>query len=1054
MEKKPNINNKRKGYTYKQLELNSSFERKIYNNTPKFSSNIHIINGKERELNNKYKLYSDILFDDKIRDGNSPNNKKNITSKVIKIENNINDFNNYDNNVKNGKWRKKEITGSKSDNKINLKFFSTRNNSMNNMMSTKTVNSNNNKNSDNIVFSNNNNIMLIDKNTSYNSERLDVRNVIKINKLKDDYIDFLKKEYEDKSKNNTQLDINNKELLKKCDKLIYDNHILSDELTDRANKLNKIVQENTLMKAEYDKSMINLSKLQQKIKLYEDQLNLFKSNNENYQKIIRELKLQNEQLNKNLNKMKNSYEDKLKKQEDLYKNEIEDMKINIAKLYDNKIQEEKKNETKIKALTEEIKELNEKNKILEMDLKDKQNVIELMYKDNEKLNNDNKNKNFQIEQRAKQIEDLKSLIQHKENLINTIRIDDKTFLNKSNSYSFVKLDGSEILSENLTRLINDNEDNRMKIEVLNNRMKSIAEIRKKYNSLIKEYKTFNDDNKIPYNLLNNSLDKINNNTYNNSKNIFPIKSELKKINNMDLSQNDIPIYNRNNTYKGNTTINAASRNYKNFLNKKELRNFATNSEYKENTFDDIKIDNNRKYGTINNTKNNKIIKTNIKENNKEDLKINKIKSIKKYIIDDIEKKPKTPESFNIFGKSGALFKGRNYYKNGEKKNKKMEEDNNEEVYEKDESKDFDQFKLENNTYRPNYNFYKEEIFNIRNNNGIMISAENEDVDESKYTGMIYYLYGIDRNDYLHSFDINNKRWLEKKKIYEINLDDKSNTFKKDYQYEGTLLYNTLEGIYILTGENTDILYYFNSKTNMITKICKFNNSHNNGSIMFDENSNCLYVFGGKKINSCEYYSFNDKKIYKLPNLISDRANSSFIISNNKIFGFFGFSYEKNDYVKTIEYIDFYKKDRWFELNNIKLLKNDIFFDVESISTMYYKHNKNLIFIYSGIQGQDEDFITEYYLLYDVKNNTMDKINKWELNQYKYMGKKWREYEMKETDPNGFHFAKNTRFILMPEDCIPLGYNRNDLIDVMIDYKNNVHFINQEKQKIDIYRGAM
>ena len=240
---------------------------------------------------------------------------------------------------------------------------------------------------------------------------------------------------------------------------------------------------------------------------------------------------------------------------------------------------------------------------------------------------------------------------------------------------------------------------------------------------------------------------------------------------------------------------------------------------------------------------------------------------------------------------------------------------------------------------------------------------------------IYYLYGIDRNDDFHTFNINEKKWMEIRKIYEIELDEKSDTFKKDYQYDGTLLYNNLIGLYILTGAKTDTLYYFNSLTNKITKICKFNNSHDNGSIMYDSNNNCLYVFGGKKITSCEYFSFNDKKVYKLPDLIYDRANASFIVSNNKIFGFFGFSYSKDTFAKTIEYMDYNRKDKWVELKNIQFLKDDISFDTESVSTMYYRQNQNQILIYCGIHGDEEEFVTEYYLLYDSKNNTMDKINK-------------------------------------------------------------------------------
>ena len=52
--------------------------------------------------------------------------------------------------------------------------------------------------------------------------------------------------------------------------------------------------------------------------------------------------------------------------------------------------------------------------------------------------------------------------------------------------------------------------------------------------------------------------------------------------------------------------------------------------------------------------------------------------------------------------------------------------------------------------------------------------------------------------------------------------------------------------------------------------------------MLDKEYNRLFVFGGKNTVSCEYYSFNDKKIYKLPDLTIDRANASYIVSNNKV----------------------------------------------------------------------------------------------------------------------------------------------------------------------------
>ena len=63
---------------------------------------------------------------------------------------------------------------------------------------------------------------------------------------------------------------------------------------------------------------------------------------------------------------------------------------------------------------------------------------------------------------------------------------------------------------------------------------------------------------------------------------------------------------------------------------------------------------------------------------------------------------------------------------------------------------------------------------------------------------------------------------------------------------------------------------------------------------------------------------------------------------------------------------------------------------------------------------------------------MDKINKWEINQYKYVGEKWKEYENKIFDPKGYHFAKNSRFISIPINCVPEGYNEDSLIAVFVE----------------------
>ena len=1038
------------------------------------------------------------------------NNNKNIT---VKKKNNINyieeDNNNYVNEIsedKNQKIFKGFLNNfnqmneydtyvfpvSAKDNITSIEetnIYNNNNNKKNNSSKNKSIKNVNMKTNNVIDIKNIKNINLntnihpssLSPNKSnplYNeniNEQYDSKYSLKMNKIKDDYIDFLQKEFEDNAKKSIKLDSNNKELLKKCDDLIHDNRILSNLLSERTTHLNNIIQENLTVKSELDKSLITNQKNEQKLEFYEEQFNLYKASNENYQKIIQELKDQIAQLNLNITQIqKTNEEDKEQAEKDYQNNlkiELDNNKKEIEDLYENKIKEEKEmHDQKIDEMLEHIKTLEEKNDELSNELNKKNNMFELVCKENEKLTGENNLFRKEVEQYSNQISEFNTIIKHKDNIISNLKLENlnnEKLLNKSSSCSMMKFDGSEYINENISKLITDNEENKMKIELLNNKIKNFDEIEKKYNEIMNANKTLslseklssqlNSNNTSPKNSTSithfnyNNFNEIKNSTYQKNSTsgsniranyrsfVSPKKLELQGIEDSrpnspkiikTNNNNMVTLNDKNNTFnkyknKGNTIV-IPKNNIQNNKDKDKNVTYTNDHNIKKNIFNNNVI--------INKTKNKidreiKVTKRTAQTNLKEEKDIKEISLSKK-----LETSP-SPIAVRYYNKNSNKDAGVN------ENNKEIEKG-------KDETN-----KKKNFTYKP-----REIGVNLNNNefeqkNGVpkitIIYPENEKEENIKET---YYLYGIDRDDLFHVFDINNRKWSELKKITDIK--DMSNTFKKDYQYEGTILYNTLTGLYILTGQKTDILYFYNSLTNTITKICKFNLGHDNGSLFLDNNSNCLFVFGGKNIKSCEYYSFNDKRIYKLPDLTTDRANASYIVSNNKIFAFFGFNYSRNTYCNSIEYIDYIRKDRWLELKNIQLLKNNISFDMESVSTMYYNNNPNLIMIYCGIQGDEEDFITEYYLIYDAQKNTMDRINKWNVQQYKSMGKNWKSYIFKKSDPKGFHFAKNSRFLKLPMNNNYDGYNYKDNIDVLIDYKNNVHFILQDKQKIDIYKNEL
>ena len=1021
-----------------RYNMNSSFEDDKKEINSKASPNITLINGMDNNdsnSNKKSNLFNG-SYDSKIKGIYPLFNKKKIVPHLDKnMEFEYNDINDY---LIPNKLDTSSLTEISFINKQNRDSqLLIKNYSLNTY-----INNTFHNNIDNSIVTNNNNVLLIDNNKSTHADRLDPKNAIKINKIKDTYIDFLQKQNEDHNKLNFSLDSNNKRLLSKCNGLIKDNISLNKTLNEKSNRLNKIVQENINIKTRFDKLAFTNNKNEQKIKYYEEQIVYFKNNNENYKKIIDELKEQNQKLNLNLNQLRDNKEQDMNELEEKYKNKID----NIKKDLNDEIKELKeKYEEKINELNNEIKHIKFLNKELTKELESKDSVIKIMYKDNQKIITQNKLNIIKLEQNAKQIQDLNKILQTKETMINSLKTkdteSDKLFLSKSNSCSYMKLEGSDFLSENLTKLLNDNEENKMKIEYLHDKIKNMAEIEKKCDELIEKSSS---SGKVSYKIrsVGNSRERrYDNQSYYESKNTK--KNTLKKYcmqnseinfikNKLDLefSQNskNSPAKNNNNSkmiYLSNNSSykDNSAKNSDNFYKNNSFdRNNITTTEYQIDTYK-----NSIKYSDEKNAKNN------LKNNN---LKIIEIGKIKKSPEDEI---------------SNIIYKGRNFFKGGDYR-KKYSNKQNEKSEKSVTNPKIKVFEDEKDDFKKPQNLNKNSINYFKRRSSDQIIVINQDEQKEEKTNIYYYLYGIDRNNYLHIFDICNKRWITNKKIFEINLDKNAESFRKDYQYEGTLLYNLLTGVYILTGEKTDTLYYYNSLTETISKICKLNYGHNNGSMKYDEKKLRIYILGGKNTTNCEYYSLEDKKVYKMPNLNKDRANGSFIISQNKLFGFFGFCYKEDNYVNSIEYLDLEKMDKWEELIDIKFLKENILFNVESVATMYYKNDKNKILIYCGIQGEDEEFITEYYLLYDTINNSINKINKWEVNQYKNLGKIWKEYNLTEDDPKGFHFAKNSNFISLDENINIFGYNDKRKKDIMIDYKNNVHIISQDKEKIDIYRS--
>ena len=753
-------------------------------------------------------------------------------------------------------------------------------------------------------------------------------------------------------------------------------------------------------------------------------------------------------------------------------------------------------------IDDELNLIKNQNLIYLNNLKSKDNTIELMTKENEKLLKENKEYKKQIENlnsTIKEKNDIINVLKNKEGILatdNIIKNENKknedlkicysqenisfNFLSNNinnnkvknissdnykeeivnSSFNIINNKNNEKINQSIDKLIFDNEENKMKIEMLNNKLKSFDDFEKKYFEFINNNKNEKNNQIDNHNAEKNFryLNLINDNNETN------IKKEI--INDYKLDENE--------------------KNLNDDEKEKDLFNDISN--------ENLDLKSYKKYKAKDNKENDELILKN--ENDEEESKKKEEndnqkkeeKEIEKVNKEEKEKEEKEEKKEIKKYRYGFMYRRRLMKEKSEKEKKEKEEKEREErekkeekdIYNKDEEKKAEKEEINKHGMKEKLKDEKYEIketvremnrkrnytHNPKSKKRFKISDEL-DVTEINTSSPVVpqnlsfsvedknnnienmYLFGIDRNDLLHIFDVRKKRW-SKKKILEI--EDISDTFQKDYQYEGTILYNTLSGLFILTGKKLDVLYYYNAQNETINKICKFNNSHDNGSLMLEKEYNRLFVFGGKNTISCEYYSFNDKKVNIIPDLNKERANASFVSCNDKIFAFFGFSYEKNKYSESIEYIDNKKLDKWYELKDINILNKEVTFDVESISTIPMNDNKDKILIYAGIKGENEDFIVNNYYIFDTKENAIDIINKWNSKMFRFTGTRWRNYTLSKRDPAGFHFAKNSNFLEIPKGIEIDGYENENGINLLIDYKNNVHFVNQEKKTIDIFKG--
>ena len=251
MDKKPNnIRDKKYNKNYSQNKINSSFLKEKTNRLSKLGNiNTNKNDNKKNFSSINKKSVKDAILEDKDKEYFLPLfNKKNYN---IKIDQKINnkDESEYSTSYMNRGESSLTQTNCIDVNR-SIPKFSSRNFTLNNFIDNQILENNLIRSTSNKPLSQSNKLLIDNNNLLHSSDQFSPKYSSKINKLKDDYIDFLQKHFEDSTINNAKNDTNYKELQKKINDLIQDNRLLNKTLNERMSGIGKIVQENLNIKAE------------------------------------------------------------------------------------------------------------------------------------------------------------------------------------------------------------------------------------------------------------------------------------------------------------------------------------------------------------------------------------------------------------------------------------------------------------------------------------------------------------------------------------------------------------------------------------------------------------------------------------------------------------------------------------------------------------------------------------------------------------------------------------------------------------------------------------
>ena len=649
-----------------------------------------------------------------------------------------------------------------------------------------------------------------------------------------------------------------------------------------------------------------------------------------------------------------------------------------------------------------------------------------------------KNKNCSFSIRGINLFDKNEIKIENENLKANI----KFLLGQIKKYQKSGINIEEEYKNNLNIILEkDNEIKRLKNEIKFNQKKisfleqEIKEIKEKYNEL-----------KIQYDMNINNNNIINANSNANSNNIS-ISFNDNKLYQYNSKKNNY--FNYENSKNNMDNINYNQKKFI-FHKTRHTTDFSHNNLLKNNIYNNINIEENeenfnimkQKY-TQKKYKNNKYLSlmTSANKNKQNKLLSNTNPSSSKGYNSNyfLYKKSNIKSNINI-NKSSLGKKNTNILMNNSNK------ENN---------------KVSEIIYLKKNNSNNISIINNSNNQNMIIPtstrsfsskfSSNDDLDllpelSSSPNDLYFFI-----NYSLYNFKIKEMKFS----IINYSLKEKSK-FKLYYDstinHSYDILLSISNGFLIITGPETNYLYFYSKEKNIIYDLKKLNNYHNKGSLVKINNEQIMCI-SGINTTEVEKYSIKDNEWIMLPKMNYPHSESSYLIYNSEIiFSFFGYDHENNKYINDIEYIfikNNYNKKTEKNWNLININNKSFEFNLRSHSIFYRinkeKNEQKEIFIVGGYNnyGRNNGLIQIFLENNDMKFNI--NFKKYEENMVKVKGNA-QNLEKYNNNENIFLFQNEFYQYLDEEDNLFYNYN--------YDSNFNIHIIDNFTLKHTIYRNKL